>query len=45
MKYAGMPMGMWVLFLQKSFREQLCAVFGYDEKNGKGNSRKGKAEI
>ena len=30
MKYAGMPMGMWVLFAA-SFRRQLTAVFGYDK--------------
>ena len=29
MKYAGMPMGMWILF-GKSFRDRLCDVFGYD---------------
>lgn len=29
MKYAGMPMGMWVLF-SESFRKQLTDVFGYD---------------
>ena len=29
MKYAGMPMGMWVLFAG-SFQKQLTAVFGYD---------------
>ena len=28
MKYAGMPMGMWVLFAG-SFRKQLAVVFGY----------------
>ena len=41
MKYAGMPMGMWVLFA-KSFREQLCAVFGYDEKTAKETAAKAK---
>ena len=30
MKYAGMPMRMWVLFAV-SFRRQLTAVFGYDK--------------
>ena len=29
MKYAGMPMGMWILF-GKSFRDRLCDVFSYD---------------
>ena len=29
MKYAGMPMGMWVLF-SGSFQKQLTAVLGYD---------------
>ena len=29
MKYAGMPMGMWVLFAG-SFQKQLTAVLGYD---------------
>lgn len=29
MKYIGMPMGMWALFV-KSFRRQLTAVLGYD---------------
>ena len=29
MKYTGMPMGMWLLFVG-SFRRQLTAVFGYD---------------
>ena len=29
MKYAGMPMGMWMLFAG-SFRKELTAVFGYD---------------
>ncbi len=30
MKYAGMPLGMWMLF-SDSFRKQLTAVFGYDK--------------
>ena len=30
MKYAGMPMGMWMLFAA-SFRRQLTVVFGYDK--------------
>ncbi len=29
MKYAGMPMGMWILF-RDSFRKQLTLVYGYD---------------
>lgn len=29
MKYAGMPMGMWVLF-SHSFEKQLTAFFDYD---------------
>jgi len=34
MKYAGMPMGMWVLFCS-SFTKQLTEVFGYDESQAK----------
>ena len=34
MKYAGMPMGMWVLFAG-SFRKQLTVVFGYDAATAK----------
>ena len=34
MRYAGMPMGMWVLFAG-SFRKQLTAVFGYDPETAK----------
>ena len=30
MKYAGMPMGMWILF-RKSFRDRLVFVFGMNE--------------
>ena len=30
MKYAGMPMGMWVLF-QRSFRKRLVSVLGFSE--------------
>ncbi len=29
MRYAGMPLGMWMLF-ERSFREQLSSVCGYD---------------
>ena len=35
MKYAGMPMGMWVLFAG-SFQKQLTAVLGYDAGCGTG---------
>ena len=31
MRYAGMPMGMWLLFAG-SFQKQLTAVYGYDQK-------------
>ena len=31
MKYAGMPMGMWILF-RKSFRNHLVSVLGFTEK-------------
>ena len=34
MKYAGMPMGMWVLF-SGSFQKQLTAVLGYDAATAK----------
>ena len=34
MKYAGMPMGMWVLFAG-SFQKQLTAVLGYDAATAK----------
>ena len=30
MRYAGMPAGMWALF-QRSFREKLVSVLGYDD--------------
>ncbi len=43
MKYAGMPMGMWVLF-SGSFQKQLTAVLGYDATTAK-PSRKGEAAI
>ena len=35
MKYLGMPMGMWALFVG-SFQKQLTAVFGYDSDTAKG---------
>ena len=41
MKYAGMPRGMWALFV-KSFREQLTAVFGYDESAARKITKKAK---
>lgn len=34
MKYAGMPLGMWVLFVG-SFQKQLIAVLGYDKATAK----------
>ena len=34
MKYAGMPMGMWVLF-GGSFRKHLSSVYGYDPETAK----------
>ena len=34
MKYMGMPWGMWALFAG-SFRRQLTAVLGYDEKTAR----------
>ena len=34
MKYAGMPLGMWVLFVG-SFQKQLTAVLGYDKATAK----------
>lgn len=41
MKYIGMPMGMWALF-SKSFRNQLTAVFGYDEETAREITKKAK---
>ena len=41
MKYAGMPMGMWMLF-GKSFQTQLTAVFGYDAATTRAVARKAK---
>ena len=35
MKYAGMPMGMWMLFAG-SFQKQLTTVLGYDAGCGTG---------
>ena len=39
MKYAGMPMGMWVLFAG-SFQKQLTAVLGYDADTAKDKQKK-----
>lgn len=41
MQYMGMPLGMWILF-QKSFRQQLVSVFGYDADTAKSVTRKAK---
>lgn len=43
MKYAGMPMGMWVLF-KNSFREHLSAVFGYDDDTASEITKRAKPE-
>lgn len=43
MKYAGMPMGMWVLYA-KSFRRQLSAVFDYDADTAKEIANKAKPQ-
>lgn len=44
MKYAGMPMGMWALFAL-SFRNQLTAVFGYDDDTAKDITKKQEQNI
>ena len=41
MKYAGMPMGMWVLF-GGSFRKHLSLVYGYDPETAKEIAAKAK---
>ena len=41
MKYAGMPMGMWVLFAP-SFRRNLTRFFGLDEAAAKTVTREAK---
>lgn len=41
MKYAGMPLGMWMLF-SNSFRKQLTVVFGYDKNTAKAVTKKAK---
>ena len=43
MKYAGMPMGMWALFTP-SFRNQLTAVFGYDDDTAKDITKKARTK-
>ena len=43
MKYAGMPMGMWVLFAG-SFQKQLTAVLGYDADTVKAITKKAKPQ-
>ncbi len=43
MKYAGMPMGMWLLFAG-SFRDHLSSVFGYDTETAKAVTKKAKTE-
>ena len=43
MKYAGMPMGMWVLFAG-SFQKQLTAVLGYDAATAKAITKKAKPQ-
>ena len=43
MKYAGMPMGMWVLF-SGSFQKQLTAVLGYDAATAKAITKKAKPQ-
>ena len=41
MKYIGMPAGMWALF-EKSFKEKLVSVLGYDEQAAKEITAKAK---
>ena len=41
MKYAGMPMGMWVLF-STSFRKNLTTFFGLDDAAAKDAARRAK---
>ena len=41
MKYAGMPLGMWVLF-SGSFKRHLTAVFGYDAATAKAVKKQAK---
>ena len=39
MNYLGMPMGMWYLY-EKSFRDKLVSVMGYDEETADGAAKK-----
>ena len=41
MKYTGIPLGMWLLF-EKSFREHLVSVLGYDKATAKSVSKTAK---
>ena len=41
MKYIGMPAGMWAIF-EKSFKEKLVSVLGYDEQTAKEITAKAK---
>ena len=43
MKYAGMPMGMWVLFAG-SFQKQLTTVLGYDAATARVITKKAKLQ-
>ena len=43
MKYMGMPMGMWVLFVG-SFQKQLTAVLGYDAAIARAITKKAKPQ-
>ena len=42
MKYAGMPMAMWVVFA-RSFQTQLTAVLGYDAVTARAITKKAKS--
>ena len=41
MNYSGMPMGMWYLY-EKSFRDKLVSVMGYDQETAYGAAKKAK---
>ena len=43
MKYAGMPMGMWMLFAG-SFQKQLTSVLGYDAATARAITKKAKPQ-
>ena len=43
MKYAGMPMGMWVLF-SGSFQKKMTAVLGYDAATARAITKKAKPQ-